>query len=313
MEIPQLSDVPLIGGEAAGPSGERRKILQPSAKSDPKFQDLKTFLIEWINDELRHEHIVVKSLEDDLYDGLVLHHLFEKISGNKVDVEEMTLSAVKQRAKLGVLLDAVSQHLGAAEEQEKWDANLIFAKDLLATLHLLVSLAQRFRPDLALPAEVCVDVVIVEPTKTGMKTEKATEFITGSRDGDASAKTDAFDQLFALNPDKVKDVKQAIVNFVNKHLADLCLTVTDLDSQFADGVILLLLIGQLEGYFINLSSFFLTPTTHEEKIHNVSFALELLVDGGVLQIPINPADVVSRDIKTTLRVLYSLFLKYKCS
>ena len=38
------------------------------------------FLIDWINRTLKHEHIVVRSLEQDLYDGLVLHHLLGKPS-----------------------------------------------------------------------------------------------------------------------------------------------------------------------------------------------------------------------------------------
>ncbi|KAM8974111.1 gamma-parvin [Pelodytes ibericus] len=307
-----FSDFSQPSGDLVLPQGEAKKYLQPSCENDPKFQELKTFLIDWINAELKHEHIVVKSLEEDLFDGLVLHHLLQKIGGIKLDVEEITLSAVNQKRKLAVIMEAISQHIDLEDGQPKWDANLIYTKDLLATLHLLVALAHHFQPDLALPPNVSVEVIIVEPTRKGMKTEKSTEFITSS-DGDDSSKTDAFDQLFELNPDKVKDVKQAIVNFVNKHLVPLSLSVTDLDSQFSDGVILLLLIGQLEGYFLNLGSFYLTPSSQDDKIHNVSFALDLLMEGDILQNRINPADIVNRDVKVTLRVLYSLFLKHKHS
>lgn len=34
--------------------------------------------MEWINAELLPEHIVVRSLEEDMFDGLILHHLFRK-------------------------------------------------------------------------------------------------------------------------------------------------------------------------------------------------------------------------------------------
>ncbi|XP_077325509.1 gamma-parvin isoform X2 [Lithobates pipiens] len=244
--------------------GEARRHLQPNSENDPKLQELKTFLIDWINAELKQEHIVVKSLEEDLFDGLILHHLL-----------------------------------------------LIHSKDLLATLHLLVALVQHFRPDLPLPADVSIEVIVVEPTKSGMKTGKAIECFTGPREEDAASKKDAFDQLFEMNPDKINHVKQAIVNFVNKQLVNLSLTVTDLDSQFADGVILLLLIGQVEGYFIPLSTFFLCPGSTEDKLHNVILALDLLTDGGILTNPVDPAEIVNRDLKTTLRVLYSLFLKHK--
>ncbi|XP_077122720.1 gamma-parvin isoform X1 [Ranitomeya variabilis] len=293
------------------PIGEARKILQPTSENDAKLQELKTFLIDWINNELQQEHIVVKSLEEDLFDGLILHHLFQKMANVKIEVEEITLTAINQKRKVGVILEAVSSCLHLEESQPKWDVSSIHSKDLLATLHLLVALARHFRPDLPLPPNVSVEVIVVEPTKSGMKTEKAIEFVTRSSDEDATPKKDGFDQLFELNPEKVNDVKQAMLSFVNKQLINLSLTVTDLDNQFADGVILLLLIGQLEGYFINLSAFFLTPTTQEDKLHNVSLALDLLADEGTLENPVDPTEIVNGDLKPTLRVLYSLFLKHK--
>lgn len=36
--------------------------------------------------------------------------------------------------------------------------------------------------------------------------------------------------------------------------------------QFADGVFLLLLIGQLEGFFLHLKEFYLTPTSPAEMV-----------------------------------------------
>ncbi|XP_038406191.1 gamma-parvin isoform X6 [Canis lupus familiaris] len=75
---------------------------------------------------------------------------------------------------------------------------------------------------------------------------------------------DVFDELFKLAPEKVNTVKEAIVNFVNQKLDRLGLSVQNLDNQFADGVFLLLLIGQLEGFFLHLKEFYLTPTSPAE-------------------------------------------------
>ena len=52
-------------------------------------------------------------------------------------------------------------------------------------------------------------------------------------------------------------------------------------AQFADGVYLVLLMGLLEGYFVPLYSFSLTPETFEDKVHNIRFAFELMVDAGL--------------------------------
>ncbi|XP_077025248.1 gamma-parvin isoform X3 [Tamandua tetradactyla] len=197
--------------------GEKKKYLPPTSRKNPKFEELQKVLTEWINATLLAEHIVVRSLEEDLFDGLILHHLFP-----------------------------------------------IFNKDLLATLHLLVALAKHFQPDLSLPADVQVEVLVIESTKGGLKSEKLVEQLTEcSTDKDQPSK-DVVDELFNLAPEKVNAVKAAIVNFVNQKLERLGLSVQSPDTQFADGVILLLLIGQLEGFFLHLKEFYLTPSSPAE-------------------------------------------------
>ncbi|MBW01193.1 Gamma-parvin, partial [Eschrichtius robustus] len=134
--------------------------------------------MEWINAELLPEHIVVRSLEEDIFDGLILHHLFQKLTGVKLDVEEIALTAASQRRKLAVVLEAAGQSLQVEEPQAKWSVESIFNKDLLATLHLLVALAKRFQPELSLPTNVKVEVIIMESTKSGLKSEMAVEQLT---------------------------------------------------------------------------------------------------------------------------------------
>ncbi|EPQ04236.1 Beta-parvin [Myotis brandtii] len=122
---------------------------------------------------------------------------------------------------------------------------------------------------------------------------------------------DAFDTLFDHAPDKLNLVKKSLITFVNKHLNKLNLEVTELETQFADGVYLVLLMGLLEDYFVPLHNFYLTPDSFDQKVHNVSFAFELMLDGGLQKPKARPEDVVSLDLKSTLRVLYNLFNKYK--
>uniref|UniRef100_A0A8D1KF54 Gamma-parvin n=1 Tax=Sus scrofa TaxID=9823 RepID=A0A8D1KF54_PIG len=268
-------------------------------------------LMEWINTELLPEHIVVRSLEEDMFDGLILHHLFQKLAGLKLNVEEIALTSASQRRKLTVVLEAANKSLQVEESQAKWSVESIFNKDLLATLHLLVALAKRFQPSLPLPANVQVEVITMESTKSGLKSEKSVEQLTECSTDTDQASKDVFDELFKLAPEKVNAVKEAIMNFVNQNLDRLGLSVQNLDTQFADGVILLLLIGQLEGFFLHLKEFYLTPNSPAEMLHNVTLALELLKDEGLLKYPVSPEDIVNKDAKSTLRVLYSLFCKHK--
>ncbi|XP_032272676.1 gamma-parvin isoform X2 [Halichoerus grypus] len=308
LQLPKVTGPP---AEEELPQGEKKKYLPPTSRQDPKFEELQKVLMEWINAKLLPEHIVVRSLEEDIFDGLILHHLFQMLTGLKLEVEEMALTAPSQRRKLEVVLEAINHSLQVEERQLKWSVGTIFSKDLLATLHLLVALAKHFQPDLPLPTNVQVEVITMESTKNGLKSEKSVEQLTQcSTDKDQPAK-DIFDELFRLAPEKVNTVKEAIVNFVNQNLDRLGLSVQNLDTQFADGVFLLLLIGQLEGFFLHLKEFYLTPTSPAEMLHNVTLALELLKDEGLLDYPINPEDIVNKDVKSTLRVLYSLFRKHK--
>ncbi|XP_051546261.1 gamma-parvin [Myxocyprinus asiaticus] len=296
--------------------GQRRLIIQPASLDNPKLSKLKEVLVEWTNRTLKDEHIVVRSLEEDLYDGLVLHHLLRRLAGVQLQVDEIALSAEAQVHKLEVILAALNETLEINEEKAKWSVKLIHSRDLLATMHLLVSMVRCFQPDLVLPANVSVEVIQCEVTKSGIKSDKQTEFITfqsNSREDleRESNKECPIDELFKLEEHKIETVKKAILHFVNKNISSLGLNVTDLEKQFADGVILLLLIGQLEGFFIPLCEFHLCPVGFSEMLHNVTLALDLLIDRGLPVQSVNPEDIVSQDVPATVKVLYYLFRRHK--
>ncbi|KFV90506.1 PREDICTED: gamma-parvin-like, partial [Eurypyga helias] len=142
--------------------GEKKKFIKLTSKNNPKLEELKLLLIDWINTTLKEEHIVVKSLEEDLYDGLVLHHLLEKLGSLKLDVDKIALTENKQRQKVSVILQAVAKCLQLEESQLKWSVESILSKDLLSTLHLLVAIAKHFEPNLAMPPNVQVETITLE-------------------------------------------------------------------------------------------------------------------------------------------------------
>ncbi|KAL2093857.1 hypothetical protein ACEWY4_011169 [Coilia grayii] len=303
--------------------GEKRQIIQPTCLNDPKLKILKEVLVDWINATLKAEHIVVLSLEEDLFDGLVLHHLLGRLANEHVSVEEIAVTTEAQVRKLGIILEILNNKLGVSDETAKWSVSLIHSKELLATLHLLVAIVKRFQPDLALPPNVCVEVVSFEVSRSGIKSDKHIEHITeGWSDPDKgsdkvsegrkdSQKEDLIDELMLLEPHKISAFKQAILHFVNKNMSPLGLQVMEIEKQFADGVILLLLIGQLEGFFIPLYEFILSPASDPEMLHNVTLALEILSDRDIQLDNVDPQGIVSQDVKSTLRVLYALFKKHK--
>ncbi|XP_071390798.1 gamma-parvin [Centroberyx affinis] len=297
--------------------GEKRRLIQPTSLQDPKLEKLKEALVYWINSTLKPEHIVVQSLEEDLYDGLVLHHLLSRLAGVHLPVEEMALTSAAQIRKLEVILEELDTRLGLKDSALiKWDIKLIHNKDLLATIHLLVAMVRCFQPDLDLPPNVKVEVVVVEVSKSGIKSDVQVEFLTEESDAaidplNNSEREDPIEALLKLEAHKVNTVKKAILHFVNQNMSTMGLQVADMDKQFADGVILLLLIGQLEGFYVPLCDFNLTPVSHSEMLHNVTLALDLLNDTDLHVSTVDPQDIVSQDVAATLKVLYALFKKHK--
>ncbi|XP_032272408.1 beta-parvin isoform X1 [Phoca vitulina] len=269
-------------------------------------------LIDWINDVLVEERIIVKQLEEDLYDGQVLQKLLEKLAGCKLNVAEVTQSEIGQKQKLQTVLEAVQGLLRPHGWALQWTVDSIHGKNLVAILHLLVSLAMHFRAPIRLPEHVSVQVVVVRKREGLLHSSHVTEELTTTTEMMMGRfERDAFDTLFDHAPDKLSVVKKSLITFVNKHLNKLNLEVTELETQFADGVYLVLLMGLLEDYFVPLHNFYLTPDSFDQKVHNVAFAFELMLDGGLKTPKARPEDVVNLDLKSTLRVLYNLFTKYK--
>lgn len=92
------------------------------------MQELQQVLIDWINDELANQRIIVKNIEEDLYDGQVLHKLWENLTGRKLDVLEVTQSEEGQREKLSIVLNAVNH---VSSSLNGFDSNLLIFSFLL--------------------------------------------------------------------------------------------------------------------------------------------------------------------------------------
>uniref|UniRef100_A0A8I5R192 Parvin beta n=1 Tax=Papio anubis TaxID=9555 RepID=A0A8I5R192_PAPAN len=245
---------------------EERTMIDPTSKEDPKFKELVKVLLDWINDVLVEERIIVKQLEEDLYDGQVLQKLLEKLAGCKLNVAEVTQSEIGQKQKLQTVLEAVHDLLRPRGWALRWSVDSIHGKNLVAILHLLVSLAMHFRAPIRLPEHVTVQVVVVRKREGLLHSSHISEELTTTTEMMMGRfERDAFDTLFDHAPDKLSVVKKSLITFVNKHLNKLNLEVTELETQFADGVYLVLLMGLLEDYFVPLHNFYLTPESFDQK------------------------------------------------
>jgi len=291
---------------------EERSMIEPKSYENPRLQQLIRVLIDWMNDSLHEDHIIVQDIEEDLYDGQVLQKLMEKLTEETLNVPELTQNEEGQRNKLKVVLSYANRVLGLQRGQPKWSVESVHTKNIVSILHLLVALARHFRAPIRLPENVVVDVVIVQKKDGYLQHRVIAEELTSQYDDlGMKCERDAFDTLFDHAPDKLQVVKKSLITFANKHLNKINLEVVDLDNQFSDGVFLVLLVGLLESYFVPLYEFSITPQVFDEKVKNVDLAFELMQDAGLPKPKARPEDIVNNDLKSTLRVLYNLFTKYK--
>ncbi|RCN46197.1 hypothetical protein ANCCAN_07742 [Ancylostoma caninum] len=303
--------VPALAKNLTLDEGEIRRYLTKESSEDRKVRELISLLIYWINEELAEERIVVRNLQEDLFDGQVLQILMEKLAGIRIEVPEVTQSEEGQKKKLELVVQAVNR-IVSPTEQPKWDAELIHSKDIVAIMQILIAMVLHFRAPIRLPEHVSVKMLVASKQQGHSRSEFITEQLTTTQ-GELGLKgeRDAFDTLFDYGPDKLAHVKTSLLAFCNKHLNKINLEVNDLETQFQDGVFLVLLMGLLEGYFVPLHAFHLQVTSYEEKVKNVGFAFKLMHDAGLPKPRSRIQDIANGDLKSTLRLLHLLFTKYK--
>uniref|UniRef100_A0AC34REM3 Calponin-homology (CH) domain-containing protein n=1 Tax=Panagrolaimus sp. JU765 TaxID=591449 RepID=A0AC34REM3_9BILA len=293
--------------------GQTIRVLTPESRDDPRVREVIELLLYWVNDELASERIVVKNIQEDFYDGQVIQKLIEKLANIRIEVPEVSQSEEGQKQKWRIIVDALNRNLLQKNVATvKWSAETIHQKDVVAIMQLLISLAVQYRAPIRFPQNV--NVQLITYTKHGKQVEKnrVTEQLN-IHQGELSQRgeRDAFDTLFDYGPDKLQHVKSSLVAFCNKHLNKINLEITDLETQFQDGVFLILLMGLLEGYYVPLYKFHLQAANNDEKLKNVQFAFFLMEEAGIPKPKSRAHDIVNGDLKSTLRVLHAMFTKYK--
>ncbi|MCP9266091.1 Paralyzed arrest at two-fold protein 6 [Dirofilaria immitis] len=288
--------------------GEEKRFLTMESRDDAHVQEVIQLLIHWLNYELAPQRIVVKHIQEDLYDGQIIQKLTEKLANIKIEVPEVSQSEEGQRQKLHKVIETVNRIIAEGQyEKAKWNADLIHNKEGYLKLREL-----KFCEFFKVREWRSLEDPRYTEKDNQLKSRYITEQLTTTQpELGVKGERDAFDTLFDYGPDKLAHVKSSLLAFCNKHLNKINLEVTDLENQFKDGVYLVLLMGLLEGYFVPLYSFDLQALTYKQKIHNVSFAYQLMYEADLQRPRARVQDIVNGDLKSTLRILHSLFTRYK--
>lgn len=294
--------------------GEMVSLVLPSMMNAPKVKELARVLKDWVNDVLAPDRIIVKDLRDDLYDGQVLQKLFERLNHASLNLSDIRQAELEQKKKLKTVLERIDEYLelGVAGGTTKWSVDSIHSKNYVAILHLLVALAIKSHADIRLPEFVSITVHILTRKDGRVEEEVWEEKVTHSQAEMTDRKErDAFDTLEEKEPEKYQKLQNSLIVFVNKNLQKLNLEATDMQSSFADGCYLIMLIGQLDGYFVPHYSYHIPADSDEKKLKNVEIALELIGEAGCKLPPkVRAHDIVHHDVKSTLRVIYCMYEKF---
>ena len=64
-------------------------------------------------------------------------------------------------------------------------------------------------------------------------------------------------------------------------------------------------------HFVSLLNLIYLADSDEKQLKNVELALELITEAGCKKAKVRSNDIVNKDVKATLRVIYSIYEKFK--
>lgn len=294
--------------------GDTRSYLDPKSLAEPAVKEVIDCILDWMNHSLggSETRVRITNLEEDMNDGMVFKLLLEKLTGKSLMMPcgDYVQSKERQNTNVEFILRIVEDITG---NTLPWTPQMLLSGDLYAILSILITIIKHFQeegstgvPDL--PKAVKVTLLKMIKQNGTLQFERQAVNLMGKDD---PGKRDGFDTLIDHAPEKLHFVKQSLRKFVNNYLEPIGYPVTDFHQDFGDGVRLILLIGSLEGYFVPLYQFNMKPQTTEEKMSNVLFAFKMIEEAGLPKPRNRPSEIVHRDLKSILRLVYSLFIKYK--
>lgn len=76
------------------------------------MKELTKLLLDWINNVLVDQRIIVRDIEEDLFDGQILQKLYENLTDKKLPMAEVTQTEMGQKQKLRIILEEINRALG---------------------------------------------------------------------------------------------------------------------------------------------------------------------------------------------------------
>ncbi|TPX38306.1 hypothetical protein SmJEL517_g00135 [Synchytrium microbalum] len=302
--------------------------LHPAAAKDPVYKKLVTTLTAWVNSYVIQDQLGVRDLISDMSDGYILIAFIEKLTNEKVPSTVDGASEKARRINVTACVKFCEYSLNIPSKG-RFTIDGILNKDYTSILCLLVDLVHAVGCPYVLPSNLSIAVMNPEDVGGVIKNKTTVHQITKDEQQYSQSRgiyveeelfsmedlsrpvplPDAFDKLFD-DRNKVTQVTTLIRGFVNQKFEGMDMAVDDLALEFHDGVYLILLVGTMGHFFVPLNFYHLAPKTAAEKLENVRTAFKLMGEMGISTTNFNAVDLVRRDLKGTLRCLYTVFTHY---
>jgi len=145
--------------------GDERSMLEPNSYNNSDFKQTINVLFNWLNSSLSENSIIIRSLEDDLYDGYILGKLIEFYQPNvRLLYDDIPLSEELKKKTLFRVLDYLETYFNQQNQPIKWTFEQIYNRDFIAILHLLLTLMKVFnmKTYYDLPQTLLLKVIVVK-------------------------------------------------------------------------------------------------------------------------------------------------------
>ncbi|CAF1009145.1 unnamed protein product [Adineta steineri] len=301
--------------------GDERSMLEPNSYNNSDFKQTINILNNWLNTTLSTDLIIVRSFENDLYDGYIFGKLIEYYQPNiRLLYDGIPLSEESKKKTLTRILNYLEIHFDQQNQTIKWTFEQIYNRDFIAILHLLLALMKFFnhKKFADLPKNLFLKVIIVKKTNGILQTRIANECFIDDHDRQSmpigsSKQGDLIDSLFDHAPDKLASIEKTLLKFINSHLNRYNIYIKQIDIQyFQDGLNLLYLISHLENYFLILSKYnHKRPISREQSHANLQLAFQLMNQVGIdIEEYCRINDLLAGNQRTLYRLLFQLYVRY---
>jgi parvin len=174
--------------------GDERSMLEPNSYNNPDFKQTINVLFNWINSTLNKDSIIVRSFEDDLYDGYILGKLIEFYQPNtRLLYDDIPLSEDSKKQTLKRVLNYLDTCL---TQPIKWTFEQIYNRDLISILHLLLTLMKFFNIKTCydLPKDLLLKVIVVKKLNGLLQTTIINECFIDNHEQELTSVCFSFDK-----------------------------------------------------------------------------------------------------------------------